>query len=95
MAPQAGSPYPCRMTIARRCLTAIALLLAAANAGMAEENALPGVSVDRPIVGEMPPEPGDHPDDPGSFRIGDTDVRISGSVTVDVTVGDLRPRPNR
>lgn len=95
MAPQAGSAYPCRMLIARQCLIATALLLTAINAGAAEEDALPGVSVDRPIVGDVPPEPGDHPDDPGSFRIGNTDVRISGSITVDATVGGLRPRPNR
>jgi len=43
------------------------------------------------------PAPQPEPDDAlpagqnGQFKIGDTDVRISGTITVDVGAGNLRP----
>lgn len=53
---------------------------------------LPGVSSPPEIVTTLPPEPTDGSGDPGHFRIGNTDVRISGSVRIDVTAGNL-PKP--
>lgn len=50
---------------------------------------LPGVSVDHKIVGSVPPEPTDRETDPTTFRVGNTDVHISGYVQVDVTAGRL------
>lgn len=83
-------------------VTAIAALgLAAASAASAGEPAkspksprqtgLPGVQGDYHIVRPMP-----EPDDPdpaaaGRFRIGDMDVRIGGSITVDIGAGSLPP----
>ncbi|UCI17181.1 hypothetical protein FJ970_18825 [Mesorhizobium sp. B2-1-8] len=60
----------------------------------AQKGALPGVTGDYRIA---KPAPAPEPDDAfpssgnGQFRIGDTDVRISGSITVDVGVGGIKP----
>ena len=57
--------------------------------------ALPGVTSDYRIA---KPAPQPEPDDAlpaggnGAFKIGDTDVRISGSITVDVATGGFKPR---
>ncbi|MFK0688226.1 hypothetical protein ACFX5Q_08485 [Mesorhizobium sp. IMUNJ 23033] len=59
-----------------------------------QKGALPGVTGDYRIA-KPAPEP--EPDDAlpasgnGQFKIGDTDVRISGSITVDVGAGAFTP----
>lgn len=59
-----------------------------------QKGALPGVTGDYRIA-KPAPEP--EPDDAlpasgnGQFKIGDTDVRISGSITVDVGAGAVKP----
>ncbi|MBZ9774843.1 hypothetical protein [Mesorhizobium sp. CO1-1-8] len=58
----------------------------------AQKGALPGVTGDYRIA-----KPAPEPDDAlpagenGTFKIGDTDVRISGSITVDVGAGSIGP----
>ncbi|ARP65823.1 hypothetical protein A9K65_022615 [Mesorhizobium sp. WSM1497] len=57
-----------------------------------QKSALPGVTGDYRIA-----KPAPEPDDAlpagenGTFKIGDTDVRISGSITVDVGAGSIGP----
>ncbi|ANT51713.1 hypothetical protein [Mesorhizobium amorphae] len=59
-----------------------------------QKGALPGVTGDYRIA-KPAPEP--EPDDAlpasgnGQFKIGETDVRISGSITVDVGAGAIKP----
>ncbi|WP_352523469.1 MULTISPECIES: hypothetical protein [unclassified Mesorhizobium] len=59
-----------------------------------QKGALPGVTSDYRIA-EPAPQP--EPDDAvpssgnGTSKIGDTDVRISGSITIDVATGGIRP----
>jgi hypothetical protein len=53
--------------------------------------ALPGVKHPEPIVKQLPPEPDSEAADRGTLRVGDFDVRISGSVTVDVGAGAVKP----
>jgi len=61
-----------------------------------QKGRLPGVSSDFRIA---KPAPQPEPDDAlpasgnGQFKIGDTDVRISGSITIDMATGGIRP-PN-
>ena len=62
---------------------------------VAEDQSLPGVSKPAPIVTAPPPEPDGNASDPRSFRVGNTDVRISGEIVVDVTIGDIKPSPRR
>jgi len=65
-------------------VTAIAL---SAGWSLAEEDkTLPGVKSPKAIVTAPPPEPDQmtDPSKPNSFRVGNTDVTISGSITVDV-----------
>ena len=52
--------------------------------------ALPGVDTGYRIVKPLETDDDVEPADPGYFRIGDMDVRVSGSITVDVGVGSLR-----
>lgn len=61
----------------------------------AEDLDLPGVTTPEAIVKAPQPEPSDADSDPRSFRIGDTDVWISGDITIDVTIGDLKSNPRR
>lgn len=67
------------------------------NSTSSQKGALPGVTSDYRIA-EPGPQP--EPDDAvpssgnGTFKIGDTDVRISGSITIDVATGGIRP-PSR
>lgn len=67
------------------------------NSTPSQKGALPGVTSDYRIA-EPAPQP--EPDDAvpssgnGTFKIGDTDVRISGSITIDVATGGIRP-PSR
>jgi hypothetical protein len=54
---------------------------------------LPGVEPQKPIVSAPPPAPEPNSQPAGSwknFRVGNTDVSISGSVTVDVGTGGSR-----
>ncbi|MCT2578757.1 MULTISPECIES: hypothetical protein [unclassified Mesorhizobium] len=78
---------------------AVAGVLAVGTAAFADDNStqkLPGVSSDYRIA---KPAPQTEPDDSlpagsnGTFKIGDTDVRISGSITIDMATGAIRP-PN-
>jgi hypothetical protein len=61
-----------------------------------QKGKLPGVSSDYRIA---KPAPQPEPDDAlpasgnGQFKIGDTDDRISGSITIDMATGGIRP-PN-
>ncbi|MFB9979505.1 hypothetical protein ACFSQQ_14960 [Mesorhizobium kowhaii] len=60
----------------------------------ARKGALPGVTGDYRIAKPAPqPEPDDAfpSNGNGQFKIGDTDVRISGSITVDVGTGAIGP----
>ena len=88
----------------RNPLTAVATLAGAimactgalADDSSTQKTPLPGVSDDYRIA---KPAPQPEPDDAlpaggdGSFKIGDTDVRISGSITIDMATGGIRP-PN-
>ncbi|CAN7717352.1 hypothetical protein LJN214_005975 [Mesorhizobium sp. LjNodule214] len=59
-----------------------------------QKGALPGVTSDYRIAKPAPqPEPDDALPAGGSgqFKIGDTDVRISGSITVDIGAGAIKP----
>ena len=61
----------------------------------AQKGALPGVSGDYSIAKPAPvPEPDDAlpSDGNGTFKIGNTDVRIGGSITVDAATGGFKPR---
>ncbi|WP_188822434.1 hypothetical protein [Brucella endophytica] len=61
--------------------------IAAPGVSLAQENqTLPGVTPPKPIVTAPPPEPDRMTDSskPNTFRIGNTDVTISGDITVDV-----------
>ncbi|MER9046034.1 hypothetical protein NKH89_01960 [Mesorhizobium sp. M0923] len=67
------------------------------NSTSAQRGALPGVTSDYRIAEPaLQPEPdGAVPSSGyGTFKIGDTEVRISGSITIDVATGGIRP-PSR
>ncbi|MER8864490.1 hypothetical protein NKI19_12355 [Mesorhizobium sp. M0751] len=71
--------------------------LAQDNSTSSQKGALPGVTSDYRIAGPAPqPEPDEAlpSSGNGTFKIGDTDVRISGSITIDVATGGIRP-PSR
>ena len=64
----------------------------AEDSSPAQKGALPGVTGDYRIAKPAPePEPDDAfpSNGNGQFKIGDTDVRISGSITVDVGAGSI------
>lgn len=70
------------------------MAVAADSSGKTGTGALPGVSGDYRIAKPAPqPEPDDAfpSNGNGTFKIGDTDVRISGSITVDVATGGIKP----
>lgn len=75
---------------------ALAVALIASNTAFADDGStqkLPGVSGDYRIAKPAPqPEPDDAQpaDSNGTFKIGDTDVRISGSITIDMATGGTR-----
>ncbi|MDX8524994.1 hypothetical protein RFM68_10775 [Mesorhizobium sp. MSK_1335] len=85
----------------RQCvvLAAFAGALIAGTAAFADDSQaqkLPGVSGDYRIAKPAPqPEPDDAlpAGSDGSFKIGNTDVRIGGSITIDMATGGIRP-PN-
>ncbi|WP_027058868.1 hypothetical protein [Mesorhizobium loti] len=59
-----------------------------------QKSTLPGVSGDYRIAKPAPqPEPDDAlpADGNGTFKIGNTDVRIGGSITLDVATGGIKP----
>lgn len=82
-------------------LLAVSLALAAsamASAGQsAKSGALPGVDIkagDKVVVVKPSAQPSDEPasaDDNGWVRMGDWDVKVSGSVQLDIGVGKNRP----
>ncbi|RAZ89731.1 hypothetical protein DPM33_16200 [Mesorhizobium hawassense] len=82
----------------RRWCFALAALAGALMAGtaLADESSsqkLPGVSGDYRIAKPAPqPEPDDAlaAGSDGSFKIGNTDVRIGGSITIDIATGGTR-----
>ncbi|TGP26580.1 MULTISPECIES: hypothetical protein [unclassified Mesorhizobium] len=83
----------------RIALAALAGAMIGSTAAFGEDGSarkLPGVSGDYRIA---KPAPKPEPDDAlpaggnGTFKIGDTDVRISGSITIDMATGSIRP-PN-
>jgi hypothetical protein len=66
----------------------------AADSAPAKKATLPGVTSDYRITKPAPlPEPDDAAPgvDNGRFKVGDVDVRISGSITIDVGVGAIQP----
>ena len=68
-----------------------AAALAGDNAQPASDGALPGVAGGYRIVRPAPvPEP-EEPAATGHFRVGDVEVRVSGSLTVDIGAGSIRP----
>ena len=96
LVPTASQHYSLAMHYSlHRLIIAIAVTTAASSVAFAGDSttplpkgALPGVTSDYRIA-----KPAPEPDDAlpagenGTFKIGDTDVRISGSVTIDVGVG--------
>ena len=81
----------------RIALAALAGALIGGTAAFADDSStqkLPGVSGDYRIA---KPAPQPEPDDAlpagrnGTFKVGDTDVRISGSITIDMATGGIRP----
>ncbi|CAN7493224.1 hypothetical protein [Mesorhizobium caraganae] len=80
--------------IAITAATCSAAALAGNSTSQQQTGALPGVTSDYRIAKPTPqPEPDDAllAGENGTFKIGDTDVRISGSITVDVGVGANKP----
>jgi hypothetical protein len=70
--------------------------IALAGSKTAAETALPGVQTPKPKVALLPQgEPLSDPDRGGWVRMGDWDVKISGSVRLDVGAGDLPRRERR
>ncbi|TPJ35875.1 hypothetical protein [Mesorhizobium sp. B2-8-3] len=82
----------------RHLCVAAAALAGALTAGTAladdsSSQKLPGVSGDYRIAKPAPqPEPDDAlpAGNDGSFRIGNTDVRIGGGITIDMTTGGMK-----
>ncbi|AZN99709.1 hypothetical protein EJ066_22715 [Mesorhizobium sp. M9A.F.Ca.ET.002.03.1.2] len=77
-------------TLAGACLLAGN---AFADDNSTQKSALPGVTSDYRIARPTPqPEPDDTLPAGGNsqFKIGDTDVRISGSITLDVSAGAIK-----
>jgi hypothetical protein len=76
---------------------AAALMAGTALADDSSTQKLPGVSDDYRIAKPAPqPEPDDAQPagNDGSFKIGNTDVRIGGSITIDMATGGMK-LPNR
>ena len=80
---------------AQRFVALGTIFLAATSTTYANDGSpgLPGVQPQKPIVSALPPAP--EPDHvPSSnwknFRVGNTDVTISGSITIDVSTGSSR-----
>ena len=91
------SPRTSHRVIAAAVLTFASLVsgmaLADDSSAHAQKGALPGVTGDYRIAKPAPqPEPDDAfpSNGNGTFKIGDTDVRISGSITVDIGHGRIQ-----
>ena len=84
---------PPRHLCAALAALAGALMASAALADDSSSQNLPGVSGDYRIA---KPAPQPEPDEAqpagsnGSFKIGDTDVRIGGSITIDMATGGMK-----
>lgn len=81
----------------KRLVVGIAAAAMTSSTAFAEDNltpshkgTLPGVADDYRIA-KPAPEPDDAVPGNGHFKIGDTDVRISGSLTFDVSAGSIKP----
>lgn len=70
-----------------KCILLILLSIFAVATASADD--LPGVVAPEPIVKPMP-DPDGQPADDEAIRVGDWDVKISGSVTVDIGAGSQR-----
>lgn len=77
-----------------RAMSICAIVMTASLCGSAAaEQPLPGVSSQRPIVRPLPePSEAAPASEDGSFMVGKTRVKISGSITVDIGVG-ATPKP--
>jgi len=71
-------------------LATTAAIIAVADPTHAAEQ-LPGVSGDHRIVKPLPEPVDGAPQDGDAIKIGDWDVRVSGSVTIDIRTGNLPP----
>jgi hypothetical protein len=71
-------------------LLAIAPAFAGDAANSSAKDALPGVEGDYRIVRPAEAEPEQTDTNASHFKIGDVDVRVSGSITVDVGVGSTK-----
>ncbi|MER8436096.1 hypothetical protein NKH36_15995 [Mesorhizobium sp. M1312] len=78
-----------------RVVIGVAVAAMTSGAAFAEDNStpsengtLPGVAGDCRIA-KPAPDPDDAVPSDGQFKIGDTDVRISGSITFDVGAGEI------
>jgi hypothetical protein len=69
----------------------IAAGVAAPLQAFADSQVLPGVKQPEPIVQALKPEPDEQPATPGAFKVGNFDVKVSGSITVDIGVGKIKP----
>ena len=86
-----------------RLITAVAVTAVTSSTAFAgdtatssQKAALPGVTSDYRIAQTAPqPEPDDAlpAGENGTFKIGNTDVRVSGSISIDMATGGIRP-PN-
>lgn len=78
-------------------LTRLALAIAlGVAAGPALAKDLPGVQQPETIVQPLPEPQDSAPDNCNGFvKVGDWDVKVSGSVTIDVGVGALARPPKR
>lgn len=68
-------------------------MLLISSAGLAMANDLPGVEPQKPIVQPLP-EPNDDQastTEDGRIKVGDWDVKVSGSIIVDIGVGNIKP----
>jgi len=73
-------------------LAALILSTAAPLQAFADDSQpLPGVKQPEPIVQAPQPEPDEQSASPGTFKAGNFDVKVSGSVTVDIGVGKIKP----
>ncbi|MER9327483.1 hypothetical protein NKJ26_00400 [Mesorhizobium sp. M0152] len=83
-----------RIAIAMLAIAGLVSGTARAEDNSPRKGALPGVSSEYRIARPAPqPESDDAfpSNGDGQFKIGDTDVRISGSITVDVGAGSIKP----
>ena len=90
--------YPTEFLIRAAALAAV---LVAPSGALADDKVpsiatLPGVEQPEPTIPALPQgEPLTEPDRNGWVRTGNWDVKISGSVRLDVGAGDLGPRQSR